>query len=159
MRDAAVGGDICALIVGMIMHVAMVAVGASYTDGMEPESDCKLQAVYYLKVAGGILITLDILTIIFFGIRFIGIRFDGLIYGPICGMVNLVGSVVIFCWGSDIVFGHYQDWTYDEADRESNSYCSYAPYMFFIFSLILGWCFTAIRMILCCLFGCPTIYI
>ena len=149
MREAAVGGDICALIVGMIMHVAMVAVGASYTDGMEPESDCKLQAVFYLKVAGGILITLDILKSI---ILIFVLKGE---YGPICGMVNVIGSVVIFYWGSDIVFGHYQDWTYDEADRESNSYCSYAPYMFSIFSLILGWCFTAIRMILCCIFVCP----
>ena len=145
--------DVCYLIVGVIMHASMVAVGASYTDGMDPESDCKFQAVYFLKVAGGFLLTMDILESLyhcFYGS--IGSEKRAKMpFSPICGMVNVIGSLVIFIWGSVIVFEPYQDWIYDEADRENNNYCAYTPYTFSIFFLILGWCFTAIRMIFICL--------
>ena len=149
--------EICILIVSVIIHAAMVGVGASYTDGMEPESDCKLQAVHYLKVAGAFLLTLDILEILYH--CFIGSRNEDDAKGPICGMVNVIGSLVIFIWGSVIVFGPYQDWTYAEGDRSNDSYCSYTPYMFSFVILILGWCFLAIRLIVNCLgllFACKS---
>ena len=141
--------EICPLIVHLIIHSAMVGVGSSYTDGLNPESDCKLQAVYYLKVAGGFLLTLDILEILFH--CFFGSKNENDNNGPICGLVNVVGCFVIFIWGSIIVFGPYQDWKYREADRQSENYCVYTPYMLSFVMRISGWCLTALCLILSCL--------
>ena len=145
--------EICIFIVAAIFHTAMVIVGSTYTDGMEPESDCKLQACYYLRVAGGIMLVLDILEILyhcFFGCK----NEEDDRKGPICGLVNVVGSLVILIWGSVIVFGTYQEWIYDEALRDSEKYCSYTPYMFSFVVFILGWCFAAIRLIITCIDLC-----
>ena len=51
-------------IIGVILHSAMVGVGNSYTDGPDAESDCKLQACYFLKVCGGFLLALDLFAIL-----------------------------------------------------------------------------------------------
>ena len=146
-------GVICLYIVAVVFHTAMVIVGSTYTDGMTPESDCKLQACHYLRVAGGFMLTLDIMEILcqcLFGCK----NEEDDRKGHICGLINVVGCSVIFIWGSAIVFGPYQEWVYDEAHRDSEKYCSYTPYMFSFVVLIIGWCFTAIRLILICLALC-----
>ena len=131
-------------IIGLIIHSAMVGVGNSYTDGSDSDSDCKLQAVWFLKVAGGFLLTLDILEILVNCIGGRGKEDDP--RGPVCGLVNIVGSFVIFIWGSVIIFGPYQDWTYHDEDKASDHYCSYTPYMFSFVILILGWIGVALRV-------------
>ena len=139
-------------IIGLIVHSAMVGVGASYTEGLDADSDCKLQAVWFLKVAGGFLLTLDILEIL---VNCIGERDNEEDpKGPVCGLVNIVGCFVIFIWGSVIIFGPYQDWTYNGEDKASNHYCAYTPYMFSFVVLILGWVGTAVRVVVSSLVIC-----
>jgi hypothetical protein len=124
-------------IIGLIFHSAMVGVGNSYTDGSDPNSDCKLQACYFLKVAGGFLLALDILEILVTCIFACKDSEDS--KGEVCGGIKIIGSFVIFIWGSVIIFGPYQDWTYNQDDKENKTFCEYTPYMFSFVILILGW--------------------
>ena len=122
---------------------------------VEPESDCKLQACHYLKVAGGFMLVLDISEILYHCFFECKNKEDDR-KGPICGLVIVVSSLVILIWGSVIVFETYQEWIYDEDNRDNEKYCSYTPYMFSIVVLILGWCFRRIliRLIIACLDLC-----
>ena len=128
-------GNIVEPIIGLILHSAMVGVGNSYTDGPDPDSDCKLQACYFLKVCGGFLLALDLLAIIVMCILLMsGSDNPG---GQICSGVKMIGQFVIYIWGSVIIFGVYKDWTYE--DKLSETFCEYTPYMFSFVMLILGW--------------------
>ena len=89
------------------MYSAMVGVGNSYTDGPDADSDCKLQACYFLKVCGGFLLALDLFNILVICILAMwGSDKPG---GEICGGVKMIGQFVIYIWGSVLIFGPYQN--------------------------------------------------
>ena len=143
--------DLCTCIIGLALHSAMVGVGNSYTDGDGVDSECKLQGVYFLKVAGGFGITMDILGIIFNCININISKGDDVGQGgAACGCVAMIGNFVIFIWGSVIIFGPYQNWTYSDEDQMNEYYCAYTPYMFSFVMLILGWVFMAVRTVFVC---------
>ena len=139
-------------IIGLIFHAAMVAVGDSYTDGSDANSDCKLQACYFLKVAGGFLLALDTLEII---VRcMFGLKDSKDQKAEVCGGVKIIGSFVIFIWGSVIIFGPYQDWKYKQEDKTSETFCEYTPYMFSFVILIVGWISIPLKCCVTCAMMC-----
>ena len=141
-----------AAIGALIISSAMAGVGNSYTYGEQPDSDCKLQAVWYLKVAGGWGVTMNVLGILINCILCVsGSKDEQDPRGHACGCVEVLGGFVISIWGSVIVFGPYQEWTYQEDNKDSVHYCAYTPYMFAFVMLILNWVLSALRAIVICL--------
>jgi len=148
-------------IIGVILHSTMLGVGISYTDGPDPDSDCKLHACYFLKVCGGSLLVLDLLAILVISIlRMMGsLDFHCLGFiGGLCSGLKMIGQLVINIWGSVLILEPYQRWTYNQEDKISETFCEYTPYMFSFVMLILGWiaiplacCAICVKMVsLCC---------
>ena len=123
--------NLCPIFIAIAIHAAMIGVGASH---MDPE-DCKLQALLYLKVAGGFGLAMDILELIVQCC--VGRDDDEDSRGSVCGLVGVIAAFAIAIWGSVVIFGPYSEWNYE--DKEDPKFCEFTPFMFSFVVLILGW--------------------
>ena len=126
----------------LILSVVMLGVGNTYSD------ECKLKAAWFLTVAGGWGVAMNVLVILAYcGSYYYEPDAEWWNGGRLCGIPELIGNFVIFIWGSVIVFGPYKEWQYKDNTEETN-YCPYTPYMFAFVVLIWNWVFIALRVVL-----------
>jgi len=129
----------------LALHLSMLIVGALYNDN----DSCKLEAPMYLMVAGGIITTLNILTLI---ASLTPCDQDDKIVKNLSPLVALAMFAVTI-WGSIVVFGPYSEWKYDIENKSDEKYCEYTPFMFAFVVLIIDWVFFPLMVLLaCCLF-------
>ena len=53
-------------------------------------------------------------------------------------VIWMIMEFSLLIWGSVVVFGAYQDWTYD-VEKYGDNFCEYTPMMFAFVILILKW--------------------
>jgi len=159
----------------LALHLSMLIVGAQYNS----EEHCKLEAPMYLMVAGGIITTLNILTLI---ASLTPCDQDDKIVAGLSPLVALAMFAVTI-WGSVVVFGPYSEWvsdngsvwSYKNASSDNGSvvvfgpdsewryenefsdyYCEYTPFMFAFVMLILEWILIPVLVLLACCLLCLT---
>ena len=125
----------------LILCATMLGVGNAYSD----ESDCKLKAAYFLTVAGGWGIAMNLLVILTYLYLYCN-DIAPTREARLCGITEIIGNFVIFIWGSVIVFGPYQEWNH--TSKTDDNYCAYTPYSFAFGVLIWNWAFIALRVVL-----------
>jgi len=133
-------------IISLVLNLSMLIVGAEYSS----EEHCKLQAPMYLMVAGGIITTLNILTLIANCTPCDG---DDKIVAKLSPIVALAMFAVTI-WGSVVVFGPYSEWSYEKTDSTKDNYCEYTPFMFAFVMLILQWILIPVFVLLACCLAC-----
>ena len=132
----------------------------------------------YLMVAGGIITTLNLLSLI---ASLTPCDRDDKIVAGLSPLVA-IAMFAVSIWGAVVVFGKlneyltllkksikkilfleifflgpYSKWTYEDSDRSSDNYCEYTPFMFAFVMLILQWLMIPILVGLACCLGCAAL--
>ena len=170
----------CSSILSIGVNAAMLGVGASYVQG----EDCKLQALLYLKVTGAFGLVMYIIQLLLqllgrmdrnpteLVTESVSVTTTGnstttattTVTRPstmnnilsICSFVITIASMALFIWGSIIIFGPYNNWSYN--DKSSDFFCEFTPYMFAFVVLIIGWSYTIYALIVyVCMASCTAI--
>ena len=133
-------------VIWLLFSITMVAVGSIY-------SDCSLGVLLYLKIAGGIMTGISMLSVILITTS------GNCCRNEVCRYLMSVfmgaSCLGVMIWGSVVVFGPYNTWTYDPTnstqfnttsqlkfnttDSNSETYCNFTPYMLAFVFLIIQW--------------------